>query len=124
MANYPFTISEDFLNDLVNSEKFIYEIKNSSISSVDFQNVIIKEDSDSCVVEFDGELTSEEETTLNNLAAAHDGASMNYENIVVGGDEVGINTTKTVGYDEAHSEDFTVDDGDYLITIYYETKVT
>lgn len=70
---FNYTISTDTLNGAVAPAKLTDEIRSEETILIALQSVISIESTDTLTIEFRGDLTAENETTLDALVAAHDG---------------------------------------------------
>lgn len=74
MATYAYSISTDFPNQKVAADCLTQEIEDSSITSATLQSIDVAVSApDNCDIIFDTTLSSEDETTLDGIVAAHQG---------------------------------------------------
>lgn len=73
MANYTYSIQNDFPNQILSSDRLTQEIESSTIT-IALDN--ISTSGDDCIVAFKASLSNDEQTTLDELVAIHSGADL------------------------------------------------
>lgn len=71
VMKYTYSVSGDFPNQKVNDDALTLEINGSAISSAALSYITIHDNE--CDIWFDGELSAEDQTTLDGVVAAHQG---------------------------------------------------
>lgn len=71
---YTYSITGSFPNQAVDTEELTLQINSSGITSAQLNSISTQDDS--CVIDFNNTLSTNDNTTLNNVVASHDGAGL------------------------------------------------